>query len=136
MRVKARAVIIMDGRLVAATQRRRGGIELTLPGGRVKPRESVIDALVREVREETGLEIEPGDLVYVAEFVDAYRTHDLELIYRAEARSSVSEDKLRFVDLRRGNRPEIRPAILDDIARDAASGWQHTPRWLGNLLRK
>ena len=80
MRVKARAVIMIDGRLIVAEQRRGGRTEHSLPGGRVNERESVLDALKREVAEETGLDVTPGQLVYVSEIVESARRHDLELI--------------------------------------------------------
>ena len=39
-----------------------------LPGGRIDPGESFMDGLRREVREETGLEIEPGTPLFVGEW--------------------------------------------------------------------
>ena len=65
MRVKARALIWIEHRLIVAQQQRRGRTELSLPGGRVNDHESGL-ALAREVLEETGLGVEPGRLVYVA----------------------------------------------------------------------
>jgi 8-oxo-dGTP pyrophosphatase MutT (NUDIX family) len=94
----------------------------------------VTDALKREVAEETGLQIEPGPLLYVSEIVQSVGSHDLELIFLAQT-SGVPTLRGGFqtVDLDSEARPPVRPAILDQIAADARTQWRDTPRWLGNL---
>ena len=136
MRVKARAVVVRDGRLLVSRERRRAIEHLLLPGGRVQDGESITDALVREVREETGLDVVPKQLLYIAEVVGAYGAHDLNLIWLAEladADAAISNDLLLAFDDDRLS--SIMPPIVDQIAADAADGWQHPPRWLGNVRR-
>lgn len=133
MIVKARAVILIDGRLIVANQRRRGRSELSLPGGRVNRFESVLDAVRREVAEETGLEVIPRRLLYVSEVVQSVRTQDLELVFLAEPSGVPTLNEFRAIDLAAGERPAIRPPILDQIAHDLAQDWRETPRWLGNI---
>jgi 8-oxo-dGTP pyrophosphatase MutT (NUDIX family) len=57
------AVIFDEGRVLL--QRRDDTGRWGLPGGGVEPGESVRQALIREVREETGLEVEPLRLIGV-----------------------------------------------------------------------
>jgi 8-oxo-dGTP diphosphatase len=65
-RVGVGAVVVHDGRVLLI---RRGKEPLrgrwVVPGGTVEPGETLHDALVREVREETGLTVEPGEVVLV-----------------------------------------------------------------------
>ncbi|MGH2509709.1 MAG: NUDIX hydrolase [Ktedonobacteraceae bacterium] len=62
-RVSVSALIFQEERVLLA--HRRDIDWWNLPGGAVDPRETLEEALRREVREETGLEIEVGQLVGV-----------------------------------------------------------------------
>jgi 8-oxo-dGTP diphosphatase len=80
-RVGAFAVIFDDaGRLLVS--RRTDSGWFNLPGGGVDPAESVTEGLMREVREETGLEAEIGQLVGV---YSKPQKHEVVLVFRARA---------------------------------------------------
>lgn len=136
MRVKARAVMLEEGKLLVSRERRRGVEHLLLPGGRVQDGESIADALVREVTEETGVRVIPIRLLYVAEVVGAYRPHDLNLVWLAEPSDlglTVDENALLALDSPLCQ--SIMPPIIDEIVADSAAGWPAAPRWLGNVRR-
>jgi ADP-ribose pyrophosphatase YjhB (NUDIX family) len=59
----ASAAVILDqaGRVLLI--RRGDGRGWSLPGGMMEPGEMIVECLIREVREETGLEVEPVRLV-------------------------------------------------------------------------
>jgi ADP-ribose pyrophosphatase YjhB (NUDIX family) len=61
--VSASAVVVDGDRILSVLDPVLS--EPTLPGGHLKWRETVVDALVREVREETGYLIEPRELLGV-----------------------------------------------------------------------
>ena len=58
----------------------------TLPGGGIEDRESALEAVEREVKEECGIECKPGRLVYVREFFGGLEkeVHHVELFFTAE----------------------------------------------------
>jgi ADP-ribose pyrophosphatase YjhB (NUDIX family) len=99
----------------------------------VKRWETVEEALIREVKEETGLIVAPSCLLYVAEATRPYRLHDLNLIFLAEARAGLGASDQVFLNL--GSKPDLPflPPILELIAEDAAQGWPSSPRWLENI---
>lgn len=64
----AYALIINEHDHVLLVKNKRGeSFDYTLPGGAVEKQETLTEALVREVKEETGLEIEAGEIVEVTE---------------------------------------------------------------------
>lgn len=65
------AVVVDTHRRLLVVQRGRAPAEgrWTLPGGRVEPGEPLRAALAREVREETGVVVDVGDLVGVFEAI-------------------------------------------------------------------
>jgi 8-oxo-dGTP diphosphatase len=65
----AAAIVRRGGEILMVLQAGPGEEPVwSIPGGRVEPREFVVDALIREVREETGVEVvEPGGIAFLAQ---------------------------------------------------------------------
>jgi 8-oxo-dGTP diphosphatase len=64
-RIVVAAAIVLDGRVLGARRTAPPAVagQWELPGGKVEPGESDRDALVRECREELGLEVAVGELL-------------------------------------------------------------------------
>jgi 8-oxo-dGTP diphosphatase len=71
----------------------------TLPGGRLEPGETLREAIVREVREETGIEIDIDGLIGVAEWIS--RDDDGTLSYHYVILDFTARPRSR--DIRRGD---------------------------------
>ncbi len=68
----ARAIIIEDNKLLLMRRIKDGSQYFTLVGGRLKEGESVEQALIREVKEETGLTITRARQVFFEEHPEPY----------------------------------------------------------------
>lgn len=101
IRVRASALIMRDKQLLLVKQKvpvKARPVWLP-PGGGIEVGETAEEALVREVAEETGVQIRPLRLRYIHEFIqDTF--HAYEFYYRAEMVGGV---------LRKGGDPEHAP---------------------------
>lgn len=86
VRVAARALILRDEAVLLQVCTIGGREVYLLPGGGQEPGETLAEAVVREVREETGLVVAAGPLLWVREFIPrrhglALGGHDLHCIF-------------------------------------------------------
>ncbi len=120
----------------------------TPPGGEVEFGETLAQAVVREVREETQLDVDVGPLRYVLDFVRP-PLHAVSFYFEchlhpgapapaAGADPEMGDSQLirstRFVPLRELQALVVYPEGLSDwLEHDIAAGWSDTPRYVGPL---
>lgn len=79
-RISAGAIFLLDEKILLVRYAdHSGGSFLAAPGGGVNTEESTNQAAVREVREETGLEITPGKILFVEDMLS--RRHRITKIW-------------------------------------------------------
>lgn len=124
-RVGAFAIIRDDGGRVLISRRVDSGW-YNLPGGGVEPHESAPEGLTREVREETGLEVEVGRLVGL---YSKPQKHEIVLTFEASVvggtlQSSEEADHHEWVLPEALHQFQVLPKHLErihDALRDAAA---------------
>ena len=128
VRLAVRAVLVEEGRLLLVNAWKGRTHLWCAPGGGVEPHQSLPDNLIREVREETGLDIAVGAPCLVNEFHDPRGTfHQVDVYFRAQVtpgspRPDTWTDPEGIVAHRRWVTPDeyrtlrVKPDSLSDIA--------------------
>ena len=113
--VTVATVVVRDGRLLCVEERVNGDIVINQPAGHLEPDESLVDAALRETREETGWDIR------LTAFIGAYQ-------WKAPAQPDGSADVITCVSPSRRDPLRLRscprqldrrhhPRALDDADR-------------------
>lgn len=93
--VTVASVVVRDGRLLLVEERIDGRLVLNQPAGHLEPGESLVEAAVRETREETGWEVRPTALVGVYQWDAPDGQQFLRFAFAAEA---LAHDPARPLD--------------------------------------
>ena len=137
----AAVLLTAEGLLVLVRHRRGPSVYHLLPGGGVEPRETLAEALLREVTEETGLSMEIGPVLLINDTIDpdAGGRHIVNITFlgsitggsitdhplddRIEAVELV--DPASIVDL------DLRPPLADELLEALSHGFEGPARYLG-----
>lgn len=97
MRNSGKAIIIRDGRLLAIRHVGRDRDWYSLPGGGQKPGETIVETLRRECTEELGVNVVPGRLRLIREYIGANhefsqhdaKYHKVDFIFECEIQGNL-----------------------------------------------
>lgn len=92
IRTSAKAVIIRGGKLLAIKLRDGSEEWYILPGGGQDSEETLPETVEREVREETGINVRCGDLLFSIEGVHGEDFHRVDLVFACEFLGEFSGD--------------------------------------------
>lgn len=142
-RLRVAALMLQDDQIVTVRHRAGSATYHLLPGGGVDWGETLEHALVREVREETGLLVRLGDLLFVNDTIDPNgNRHVVNMTFGAEITGgtitqSPADERVEAVDLvsREGlTAIDLRPPIALQL-QEALARIPVAARYLGSVFR-
>jgi len=92
IRTAGRALLIQDGHILAVKYQVDGKIFYALPGGGQETGENLHRNLQRECREELGIAVKIGELIFVSEWLDEQRNiHQIEFIFECSPYTKIED---------------------------------------------
>ncbi|HEY9679596.1 MAG TPA: NUDIX hydrolase [Drouetiella sp.] len=134
-------IVIQDEKILLVKHRKGNRHYWVLPGGRLEYGESFFECAVREIREETGLEVEVERFLFLSEAIAPDRQHHIVNIYiKANVTGGImklgNEPVLAgvdFIPIALLDEVSLFPPIGKVIAESLPSGFRSGVEYLGNL---
>ena len=139
VRTSGKAVVFRDGGVLAVKLHDAEGDYYILPGGGQKAGEVLTDTVRREVAEETGIAVQPGDAVFVIEGSQGKAFHRVDMVFRCEYLGEANAEKqmdamqvgYEWLPVKTLNHAPLYPSRLRRPIMDLYAG-KSTPVYLGN----
>ncbi|MBY0356993.1 MAG: NUDIX hydrolase [Candidatus Obscuribacterales bacterium] len=134
-------VIDADNNILLVKHRKGPKQYWVLPGGRLEYGETFFECAIREVQEETGLDVEVGKIVFVSEAIAPDRSRHIVNVYLTATVTGgtlqvgdeevlAGVDYLPLADL---SKLTLYPPVSLQILESAKSGFSEGIKYLGNL---
>lgn len=87
--VRLTSILVEEGRLLVVKQATPHCVHWNLPGGHLEAGETIADGLRREMLEETGLDVEASELLYVTDRFRHHGEHVVDLAFEVHRTSPI-----------------------------------------------
>jgi ADP-ribose pyrophosphatase YjhB (NUDIX family) len=120
--IRATGVLVEEGHVLLVKQDITATRHWALPGGRQEVGETLDQCLIRELKEETGLDVAVGDLLYITDRIlpDSHVVH-ITFLLRRTGGTLLTEEELR------AKKETVRKAEM--VPLDQVEAYGMTSRW-------
>lgn len=140
IRIRVGAIVIDDNKLLLVNHQKGSHSYWLLPGGGVEQKETLTQALIRELKEELELTIKPQELLFTCESISPGGRHVLHHYFKAQIKKGLlrvnPDHRLKgaaWMSKEQLKQQTVYPDIKELLIKLLETGKLEGPLYLGNL---